>query len=281
VARPRLLATDTRALATRGAFPIRQVLPGAEKCWRLLQEGEVMRAFVDEATLLWALKRKIGDRIIYQDDWGRDYPVEIAGTLADSVFQGHLIVDTDRYLAHHPQADPPQVFLIEAVGDADAAAEGLRRLLADRGVRVDTTMARLAAFHEVEHTYLGMFQALGGLGVMLGAAGLGLLTARNLHERRREFAILRAVGLPTRTLRRLVLGESTRLAAWGLGIGLGAALLAILPGLGAAGALGALARLIGLGAAIAACGWLGSWAACRKYLGTATASPVGEAAEME
>ena len=88
VTRPRLLATDAAALAQRGAFSIKQVIPGCEKSWSALRGGEVMRAFVDESTLLWVLKRKLGERVIYQDEWGRDYPVEIAGTLADSVFQG-------------------------------------------------------------------------------------------------------------------------------------------------------------------------------------------------
>ena len=71
-----------------GAFTIKKVGEGCEADWRTLAEGEVMRGFVDESTMMWVLKKKLGDRIIYQDEWGREFPVEMAGTLKDTVFQG-------------------------------------------------------------------------------------------------------------------------------------------------------------------------------------------------
>ncbi len=268
VAMPRLLATDVRALAGRGSFPIKDVAPGLEKSWDALRGGETMRAFLDESTLLWALQRKLGERLSYQDARGRGFEVELAGTLGDSVLQGNLIVDMGRYLERFPDAAPPDLFLVENGPSGADAAERLRSLLGGRGARVESVPARLAALQAVEHVYINIFQALGGLGVMLGAAGLGILTARNLSERRDEFIVMRTLGLPEKALRRLVLAETLRLTRWGLGIGVGAALLAILPGLDAAGAPAALARLVALGAAVAACAWLGSWAACRRYLGS-------------
>jgi len=36
-----------------------------------------------------------------------------------------------------------------------------------------STPEKLAAFHRVENTYLSTFQALGGLGLLLGTLGLG------------------------------------------------------------------------------------------------------------
>jgi ABC-type antimicrobial peptide transport system permease subunit len=110
---------------------------------------------------------------------------------------------------------------------------------------------------------------LGGLGVILGSAGLGLVTARNLAERRYEFAILNTLGIPVEVTRRIVLGEVAQLIRWGLGIGLLAAFVAILPtfstveSVGALGWLGALLLVSGL------CAWACAWLVCRRYLGTA------------
>ena len=68
------------------------------------------------------------------------------------------------------------------------------RELAEFGVDAVGTAERLAAFHRVENTYLSTFQALGGLGLLLGTFGLAAVMFRNVLERRRELALLRAVG---------------------------------------------------------------------------------------
>ena len=83
----------------------------------------------------------------------------------------------------------------------------------------------------VENTYLGIFQALGGLGLLLGSLGLGIVVLRNVLERRNELALLQAVGFRPSQLQRLVLGEHWLLVVLGLVIGLGAALLAVFPAL--------------------------------------------------
>ena len=66
--------------------------------------------------------------------------------------------------------------------------------LADSGVDVVDTRARLASYHQVENTYLATFQALGALGLLLGTLGVGAVLARNVLERQREWGLLRAVG---------------------------------------------------------------------------------------
>ena len=72
---------------------------------------------------------------------------------------------------------------------------------------------------------------LGGLGLLLGVCGLGVVILRGVWERRSELAVLRAVGYRPRTLVRLVLVENLLLLLAGLGIGLIAAVLSVLPNL--------------------------------------------------
>ena len=259
VARPRLLATNAAALTRLGAFPVKQVVAGAARDWSTLREGPVMRAFIDETTLLWVLKKKLGERLIYQDEWGRDFPLEIAGTLDGTVFQGGMVVDETRFLEHYPSAPGPRLFLLESGADPESGRALLQQALAGQGAMVTTTRERLAAFHGVENTYISIFQALGGLGVILGSAGLGLVTARNLLERRHEFAILHTLGVPMEVTRRVVWHETAQFIRWGLGIGLVAAVVAILPALAAGGGLRALAWILLLLAGIAATAALGSW----------------------
>jgi ABC-type antimicrobial peptide transport system permease subunit len=74
-----------------------------------------------------------------------------------------------------------------------------------------------------------MFQALGGLGLLLGTVGLGAVLLRNALERRKELALLRAVGYRQRHLSLMVLAENALLLALGLGTGTACALVAIAP----------------------------------------------------
>lgn len=260
VARPRLLATDTAALEQRGSFTIKSTAPGIESSWKSLREGEALRAFIDETTLLWVLKKKPGDRIDYTDEQGNSFPVEIAGTLDGTVFQGSFIVDEQRFLERYPSTGGYQLFLADTPGDLTATRGILQKSLTDLGATVTTSSDRLAAFHSVENTYISIFNVLGGLGVILGAAGLGLVTARNLAERRNEFTQLHQLGISRKIIRSLVFRETRQFILWAVGIGLVAAIVSILPALPKTGLLVTLGWIAALAALFlltaASCAWL-------------------------
>ena len=90
---------------------------------------------------------------------------------------------------------------------------------------------RLAQLQAVENTYLSIFQVLGGLGLLLGSAGLAVVVARNVLERRREYALLEAVGFNQAQLRRLIYSEHRALILLGIVAGVVSALIAVWPGL--------------------------------------------------
>lgn len=237
IAQPRLLAVDPARLEARNAFRL-QVAPRTmhRAGWNILRwpGGDApVPAVVDATTLQWALKRKAGDVIRYVDENGRSFDVQIAGTIPDSVFQGYLIVDEAALLAKFPSNPGYSVFLIDAPAATDFPA--LRRRLAtatrDVGGRVDLTRDVLAAFHEIENTYISIFNVLGSLGVILGSLGLAIVVARNLHERRGEFGVMTAMGIPRGVLARIVFAEFGRLVGWGMAVGIVAALIAVWPNL--------------------------------------------------
>ena len=91
-------------------------------------------------------------------------------------------------------------------------------------------------FNDRANTYLATFQALGGLGLLLGAAGLAVVLLRSVWERRGELALLRALGFRKGALAWLVLAENLFLLVAGLGVGTLAALAAVAPHLTDSGA---------------------------------------------
>jgi putative ABC transport system permease protein len=100
---------------------------------------------------------------------------------------------------------------------------------ADLGADAVPTTERLAEFHTVENTYLSTFQTLGGLGLLVGTVGLAAVLLRNVLERRRELALLRAVGYRPAHLFTIVLSENVVLLVAGLLVGVISALVAIAP----------------------------------------------------
>ena len=112
---------------------------------------------------------------------------------------------------------------------AQASAGVLEETLSDYGFDAASTAERLASYHRVENTYLSTFQTLGGLGMLLGTLGLAAVLLRNVFERRRELALLRAVGYGPRQFAVMVLGENALLLVAGLLTGTACALLAIAP----------------------------------------------------
>ena len=123
---------------------------------------------------------------------------------------------------------------------------------------MSSTAERLAAYFAVENAYLSTFQALGALGLLLGTVGLGAVLLRNAFERRRELALLRAIGFARGSLRTVVLAENLLLLFAGLGLGTLAALVAVAPAALHRGGALPLGLLAGLLLAVAAAGLVAS-----------------------
>jgi len=235
---PRLLGVKPDRLADRGSFSF----AGAEgqAAWKLLNDREdenVVPAIGDYPTVKWALGKSIGDEIEYSDEKGRKFRVRLVAMLENSILQGSLLIAEDQFVERFPSEEGYRALLIDTPAEKiEAVADHLSTRLTDFGLGVTTTKQRLAAFSEIENTYLSIFQILGGLGLILGSVGVGLVVLRNMLERRNELAMLRAVGFNKAALRRMVFYEHSGLMLGGLACGVIAALVAAGPALRTPGA---------------------------------------------
>ncbi len=247
--RPRVLGVDPEQLSSRGAFGF---VKGKDKGWGLLSqplgEGEVA-AVGDYATVVWALGKGVGDAIDYVDDKGRQFRLRIVGMIKDSILQGSLLIDEGEFVERFGSEEGSRMFLIDAgAQEAEAVKDALGRGLRDYGFEVTGAGEKLAEFAAVQNTYLDIFQMLGGLGLILGSVGLAVVVLRNVLERAGEIAMLGAVGFDRGMVRRMVVLEHLLLLVWGLVIGVGAAVIAVLPAIRAPGAE---VPLVSLGVTIA------------------------------
>jgi putative ABC transport system permease protein len=257
---PRILA-PTGDFLSCGRFSFQEALAGtdAEKHnpWLLLEStlrDGAIPAIADANSMTYVLHRKLGEDIVIASG-DRPVRLRLVAALADSIFQGELLISEANFVRVFPDQPGYRFFLIDPPAGRAAAVTGpLDSALADYDFDVTSTAERLAAYHRVENTYLSTFQTLGALGLLLGTVGLAAVLARNVLERRRELALLTAVGYRRSNLAAMILAENLLILIGGLAIGTACALIAIIPAITSRGGNVAAESMAGWLAVILATG---------------------------
>ena len=200
--------------------------------WRLLQrefpDGAVP-VIADANSLTYVLHLKVGDDLLV-DHRAQTLRLRIVGALSDSIFQSELLMSDKNFVRLFPDEQGYRFFLLDTpAAKSPAVSAVLEDRLSDFGFDAQSTTDRLLNFHRVENTYLSTFQLLGGLGLVLGTLGMAAVLLRNVFERRRELALLRAVGYNSSHFALMVISENVLMLCCGLAIGFVCALLAIAP----------------------------------------------------
>jgi putative ABC transport system permease protein len=201
--------------------------------WLLLNRTEpdgAIPVIADANSMTYVLHRSLGDDIVLESR-GRPVRLRLVGALRDSIFQSELVMTEARFQELFPEQEGYRVLLVESPNPeaAETVVTMLENSLADLGADAMLTSERLAEFHRVENTYLSTFQTLGGLGLLLGTVGLAAVLLRNVIERRRELALLGAIGYRPGHFLLMVIAENAVLLGGGLAAGTLCALLAIAP----------------------------------------------------
>jgi ABC-type lipoprotein release transport system permease subunit len=234
---PRIVAPSPEFVAS-GRFAFQGTIPGTSEAeahnpWLLLNRefpDEAIPVIADANSMTYVLHRELGEEIVLPGASNQPVRLRFVAALSDSIFQGELLMAESNFVRTFPEWEGYRLFLVDAPLDrTNAVTELLETRLTDFGVDVGSTSERLAAFHRVEYTYLSTFQLLGGLGLVLGTLGLGAVLLRNVLERRRELALLRALGYGHADFFTIVIAENVLLLVCGLVGGTLCALIAIAP----------------------------------------------------
>jgi putative ABC transport system permease protein len=262
---PRIIAPSTAFVARGGRFTFAATVADATDAeganpWRLLDrrfEDGAVAAIVDATSLQYVFHAALGDDLVVPGTAGEPVRLRVVATLSHSVFQSEILIGDAAFVRLYPQHEGHRLWMID--GDAwrrVSLARALEDRLTDAGLVVIDPAERLRSYQAVENTYLSTFQALGALGLVLGTLGLGAVVIRNILERRRETALLSAVGYGRSSLRLLVAGEVGLIIAAGVVIGAAAALIAVQPAVARQGGGLPVDVIAGVVAAVAASGLL-------------------------
>ena len=199
-----------------------------ENPWLLLNQefpDGAIPVIGDANSLTYVLHLKVGDDFVIDQGPVR---LRVVAALTDSIFQSELLMSEKNFLRLFPSEQGYRYFLLDTP-NASEVATTLEDRLSDFGFDAQSTQERLASFHRVENTYLSTFQLLGGLGLALGTLGMAAVLLRNVLERRRELALMRAVGYNSSHFAVMVITENVLMLCLGLAVGFVCALLAIVP----------------------------------------------------
>jgi ABC-type lipoprotein release transport system permease subunit len=237
VEKPGILGVDPVFFDRKNAFTFISSTEGIpeENPWlglELEMEKQVIPAYIDQTVLTWGLMKSLGDTLKYTDDFGRELNLVISGTLNNTIFQGYVLISAKNMQQYFPSVAGANIVLLDTeIKDDASLRERIGFSFRDYGLEMTTTGARMKAFYSVTNTYLNVFLMLGALGLLIGTVGFGIVLQRNLLERKRELALLQAIGFSPGSIRRLMFIEHTLLLITGLLVGSAGAFIGMLPSL--------------------------------------------------
>lgn len=232
IAQPAILGVDSKKL--QGRFSFASKIKGSEEePWKLLEadfDDGTVPAIADQTVIQWGLGMKVGDILLYQNEVGDTLRLKLIAGTTPSIFQGFVIISQKHFLQNFPSSSGSGLFLVDGdVANKEAVGEELRSVFRDYGWEMKETAQRLVEFYSVTNTYLSIFLALGSLGLILGTIGLAVILARTILERRREIALMQAVGFPKNSIFKSLVAEYVILLFVGILIGFITAVIATLP----------------------------------------------------
>ncbi|MCF6284455.1 MAG: ABC transporter permease [Candidatus Hydrogenedentes bacterium] len=234
---PGVVGVNVDDLVSRGAFASEAA---AKELWERLNlelpDGAIPALAGDTNTAMWTLRKKAaikgGGQLTYEDEGGVEQTVQLVGALPMrlSIFQGKILISDTNFTRLFPSEEGYRMFLIDApVEESAALSQRLNKKFDRYGMNAFPPVERILEFYAVETTYLAMFLVLGGLGLAIGCVGMGVIVLRNLLERRAELAMLSALGFPKHAVLHMLYAEYGFLLLAGLGTGVLAASLAVIP----------------------------------------------------
>jgi ABC-type antimicrobial peptide transport system permease subunit len=235
IASPPLLGIDPSEFISKGSFSFAAKMKGIEEVnpWLTLEYAPAngtIYGIADQTVLQYGLKIKAGDTLKIRSESGQVLNVIISAGLKSSVFQGYVIIGNENFSRFFPSIPGSQIFLVDGnPGLTELYINTLTERLSGYGVHFEPAGERLASFFVVTNTYLSVFTVLGGIGMILGVAGLGLILIRNFNQRKRDFGLLLAEGFSLKSIRLIVFEEHVKILLAGFFTGIISSLVATRP----------------------------------------------------
>ncbi len=165
-----------------------------------------------------------GDRIRAFDATGHQVNLTIVGILEQSLqFTSGVFVDINVTQAVFPAQEQYTAYFFQVAPGVDVTAlrNRLEQVFFAYGLQTIDIREQIGAAFDATQEVLTLMQAYLGIGLLVGIAGLAVITLRAVVERRTQIGALRAIGFTRGMVLRMFLLEIALIAVLGVGIGVG------------------------------------------------------------
>ena len=163
-----------------------------------------------------------GDRIRALDGAGHTVDLTIVGVLEQALqFTSGVFVDQDVVRAVFPAQEryTAYFFQMDPTADVGAFRADLERVFFPYGLQTIDIREEIGRAFDASQQVLTLMEAYLGIGLLVGIAGLAVITLRAVVERRTQIGALRAIGFTRRMVLSVFLLEIALIAVLGVGIG--------------------------------------------------------------
>src|SRR5919204_2113361 len=163
-----------------------------------------------------------GSRIRAFDAAGRGVNLTIVGVLEQTLqFTSGVFVDQDVVRATFPAQERYTAYFFQMAPGVDVATfrADLERIFFTYGLQTIDIREQIGQAFDASQQVLTLMEAYLGMGLLVGIAGLAVITMRAVVERRTQIGALRAIGFTRRMILSVFLLEIALIAVLGVGIG--------------------------------------------------------------
>jgi putative ABC transport system permease protein len=200
--------------------------------WEMLNQPlskNCIPAVADQNVITWGLGKSIGDSILSTNELGDSIYFVLVGGLESSVFQGNILISKQNFIKHFPTISGSKIMLIDVNGEqAEKLKDNLESVLKNYGADIQSASDRLEMFNSVTNTYLDIFLALGGIALIIGTFGIAIIIVRSIHSRKSQYAMMQAIGISKKIIRKISTIEFSIILFAGISIGLISSIVASL-----------------------------------------------------
>jgi len=154
---------------------------------------------------------------------GTPHQLTVIGVLPDVIADSMIGITTSQRFVEtaFPDHSEPVAYLVEVTNQADTErlASALESSFLANGMEAVVLQDELDDLVAVNKTFNYLIQGFIGLGLVVGVAALGVVSARTAVERRQEIGVMRAIGFEQGRVQLSFLIESSMIAIAGLVVG--------------------------------------------------------------
>lgn len=167
------------------------------------------------------LRLGVGEQVIVITLDGSEEKTVI-GILDQTFFFSGMITSDNTVNDHFGFRWPAMYFFTvsdSGTSDSKALAKELEREFLMNGMQTIVIRDVIQNFLNIASSLMSLFQIYLGLGLVVGIAGLGIITVRNVVERTNEIGVMRAIGYKRKMIRNTFIMEISFISILGISVG--------------------------------------------------------------